>query len=71
MLKSRDLFMIAFAFVFGILLVATNFADRFITQLPKNAKIVSMDLDSDFKLIAAAYASVVAPRDGKLSLIHI
>jgi cytochrome c len=68
MLKSRDLFMVSFAFVFGILLVATNFADRFITQLPKNAKIVSMDLDSDFKLIAAAYASVVAPRDGKFDL---
>ena len=62
MLKSRELFMISFACVFGILLVATNFADRFVTQLPENAKIVPMDLDPEFKLIAAAYASVVATR---------
>ena len=39
MLKSRDLFMISFASVFGVLLAATYLADRFITQLPEDAKI--------------------------------
>ena len=39
MLKSRDLFMISFAGVFGVLLAATYLADRFITQLPEDAKI--------------------------------
>ena len=68
MLKSRELFMISSACVFGILLVAINFADRFVTQLPENAKIVPTDLDSEFKLISAAYASVVAPRVGKFDL---
>ena len=68
MLKSRDLFMISFASVFGVLLAATYLADRFITQLPEDAKIVPSDLDLDFKLVAEAYASVVAPRDGKFGL---
>jgi len=68
MLKSRDLFMISFASVFGVLLAATYLADRFITQLPEDAKIVPIDLDLDFKLVAEAYASVVAPRDGKFGL---
>ena len=55
MLKSRELFMISSACVFGILLAATNFADRFVTRLPENAKIVSMDLDSDLpKILNAA-----------------
>lgn len=68
MLKSRDLFMISFASVFGVLLAASYLADRFITQLPEDAKIVPIDLDLDFKLVAEAYASVVAPRDGKFGL---
>ena len=65
MICSFDLFSLC---VFGVLLIASNFADRFITQLPEDAKIVSAELDFDFKMIAAAYASVVGPRDGKFGL---
>ena len=68
MLKSRDLFMISFASVFGVLLAATYLADRFITQIPEGADVVAIEFDFDFKMIAAAYASVVAPRDGKFGL---
>ena len=35
MSKSRDLFTVAGICVFGVLLIATNFADRFVTQLPQ------------------------------------
>ena len=68
MSKSRDLFTVAGIAVFGVLLIATNFADRFVTQLPQDAKIVSLDFDPDFRMIAAAEASAVGPRDGKFGL---
>ena len=68
MSKSRDLFTVAGIVVFGVLLIATNFADRFVTQLPQDAKIVSLDFDTDFRMIAAAEASAVGPRDGKFGL---
>ena len=68
MSKSRDLFTVAGFVVFGVLLIATNFADRFVTQLPQDAKIVSSDFDPDFRMIAAAEASAVGPRDGKFGL---
>ena len=68
MSKSRDLFTVAGIVVFGVLLIATNFADRFVTQLPQDAKIVSLDFDPDFRMIAAAEASAVGPRDGKFGL---
>ena len=68
MSKSRDLFTVAGIVVFGVLLIATNFADRFVTQLPQDAKIVSSDFDPDFRMIAAAEASAVGPRDGKFGL---
>ena len=68
MSKSRDLFAVAGICVFGVLLIATNFADRFVTQLPQDAKIVSLDFDPDFRMIAAAEASAVGPRDGKFGL---
>ena len=68
MSKSRDLFTVAGIAVFGVLLIATNFADRFVTQLPQDAKIVSSDFDPDFRMIAAAEASAVGPRDGKFGL---
>ena len=68
MSKSRDLFTVAGICVFGVLLIATNFADRFVTQLPQDAKIVSLDFDPDFRMIAAAEASAVGPRDGKFGL---
>ena len=68
MSKSRDLFTVAGIVVFGVLLIATNFADRFVTQLPQGAKIVSSDFDPDFRMIAAAEASAVGPRDGKFGL---
>ena len=71
MLKSRDLFIVSFVCVFGVFFVASNFADRFITRLPEDPKIVSKDLDLDFQLIAAAQASVVRPRDGKFDLGRI
>ena len=68
MSKSRDLFTVAGIVVFGVLLIATNFADRFVTQLPQDAKIVSSDFDPDFRMIAAAEASAIGPRDGKFGL---
>ena len=68
MSKSRDLFTVAGVCVFGVLLIATNFADRFVTQIPQDAKIVSLDFDTDFRMIAVAEASVVGPRDGKFGL---
>ena len=68
MSKSRDLFTVAGIVVFGVLLIATNFADRFVTQLPQDAKIVSSDFDPDFRMIAAAEASAVGPRDGKFGI---
>lgn len=68
MSKSRDLFTVAGIVVFGVLLIATNFADRFVTQLPQDAKIVPSDFDPDFRMIAAAEASAVGPRDGKFGL---
>jgi len=68
MSKSRDLFTVAGIVVFGVLLIATNFADHFVTQLPQDAKIVSLDFDPDFRMIAAAEASAVGPRDGKFGL---
>ena len=71
MLKSRDLFIVSFVCVFGVFFVASNFADRFITRLPEDPKIVSKDLDLDFQLIAAAQASVVRPRDSKFDLGRI
>ena len=68
MSKSRDLFTVAGICVFGVLLIATNFADRFVTQLPKDADVVAAKFDFDFKMIAAAEASAVGPRDGKFGL---
>ena len=68
MLKSRELFSISGLCVVGVLLIASNFADRFITQLPLNAKTVSAELDFDFKMMAAAQASAMGPRDGKFNL---
>ena len=62
------MFTVAGICVFGVLLIATNFADRFVTQLPQDAKIVSLDFDPDFRMIAAAEASAVGPRDGKFGL---
>lgn len=68
MLKSRNLFLAGGLSVFIVLLAASNFADRFITPLPLNAATVSPEVDRDFRMIAAAQASVVGPRDGKFGL---
>ena len=51
MSKSRDLFTVAGICVFGVLLIATNFADRFVTQLPNDADVVAAKFDFDFKMI--------------------
>ena len=68
MSKSRDLFIALGTCVFGVLLIASNFADRFVTPLPEGADVVAAELDFDFKMIAAASASAVGPRDGKFGL---
>ncbi len=68
MSKSRDLFIALGTCVFGVLLIASNFADRFITHLPEDADVVAAEFDFDFKMIAAASASAVGPRDGKFGL---
>ena len=68
MSKSRDLFIALGTCVFGVLLIASNFADRFVTQLPTDAEVVAAEFDFDFKMIAAASASAVGPRDGKFGL---
>jgi cytochrome c len=68
MSKSRDLFLASGICVFGVLLIASNFADRFITELPQNAEVVSLEFDFDFKMIAAAEASSVSLKDGKFDL---
>ena len=68
MLKSRDLFIALGTCVFGVLLIASNFADRFVTPLPEGADVVAAEFDFDFKMIAAASASAVGPRDGKFGL---
>ena len=65
MSKSRDLFIALGTCVFGVLLIASNFADRFITQIPESTDMVAAEFDFDFKMIAAASASAVGPRDGK------
>ena len=68
MSKSRDLFIALGTCVFGVLLIASNFADRFVTPLPEGADVVAAEFDFDFKMIAAASASAVGPRDGKFGL---
>ena len=68
MSKSRDLFIALGTCVFGVLLIASNFADRFITQIPESTDVVAAEFDFDFKMIAAASASAVGPRDGKFGL---
>ena len=68
MSKSRDLFIALGTCVFGVLLIASNFADRFVTPLPEGADVVAAEFDFDFKMIAAASASAVGPRAGKFGL---
>ena len=70
MSKSRDLFIALGTCVFGVLLIASNFADRFVTQLPEGADVVAEEFDFDFKMIAAASASAFSLAASSSALIR-
>ena len=63
MSKSRNLFITSGLSLIIVLALAYNFADRNITQLPSEPRMVNAEYDFDLRIIAAANAAN-APREG-------